>query len=84
MSAAFPERTEDIFEAHQCVALERYTAVMFHLGNAMEIAVKRVAKKMGVTGCRDEWQAYLSAMNKTIEAMPYNTPADKAGLPSPP
>lgn len=78
VSAAFTECTEDIFEAHQCVALERYTAGMFHVGRAMEIAVKRVAKKMRVTAHRDEWQAYLSEMNAKINKMPFKTAAQKA------
>lgn len=78
VSAAFPECTEDISEAFQCLALERYTASMFHLGNAMEVAVKRVAKKLRVRARRDEWQAYLSAINEKIAQMPFKTPSQKA------
>ena len=47
VSVAFPECSEDIFEAHQCMAFERYTAAMFHIGRAMETTVRKVAKKMG-------------------------------------
>jgi len=78
VAAAFAECAEDISEAHQCVALERYTASMFHIGRAMEIVVKIVAKKMGVKTHRDEWQTYLNAMNEKIRKMPFNTPSQKA------
>ena len=79
VSAAFPESGEDIAEAHQCIAMERYTASMFHLGRAMETAVKKVAKKMRVKPPRrDEWQAHLSAMNEKINKMPFKKPAQKS------
>jgi hypothetical protein len=78
VAAAFPECGEDIDEAHQCIAFERYTAAMFHVGRAMEIAVKRVAKKMQAKATRDEWQSYLTAMNTEIGKMPFKTPAQKA------
>ena len=78
VAKAFPECSEDIAESHECFAFARYTASMFHLGRAMEISVKRTAKKMGVTSRRDEWQAYLSAMQEHINKMPYGKPIDKA------
>lgn len=77
VSAAFPQCTEDIAEAHQCFALERHTASMFHLGRAMEIVVRIVAKKLRVRPHRDEWQAYLSVLNEKIQKMPFKTPAEK-------
>jgi HEPN domain-containing protein len=78
VAKAFPQCVEDIEEAHQCFALERYTASMFHLGRAMEIAVKAVARKMGAAiPSRDEWQKYLDAMNAVIKAMQWNTSALK-------
>jgi hypothetical protein len=77
VSAGFPQCTEDISEAHQCFAVERYTASMFHLGRAMEIVVKVVAKKLRVRPARDEWQAYLSALNEKIHKMPFKTAAQK-------
>ena len=77
VSAAFPSCTEDIAECHQCFALGRHTAAMFHLGRAMELVVKRLAKKMSLKVSRDEWQSYLNAMNQKIDKMPFQTPADK-------
>jgi hypothetical protein len=78
VNLAFPNCADDISEAHNCLSLGRYTASMFHLGRAMEIAVKAVAKKMGIKNKRDDWQSYLSAMNDAVNAMPFKTPKDKA------
>jgi len=77
VSGAFPQCTEDIFEAHQCFAVERYTASMFHLGMAMEVAVKIFAKRLRVRAHRDQWQAYLSALNEKIQKMPFGTAAQR-------
>lgn len=74
VSTAFPECVEDLEEAHQCFALARYTASMFHLGRAMESAVKLVAKKAGAKiPKKDNWQHYSDAINAAIKAMPFNT-----------
>ena len=78
VNLAFSHCIEDADEAHKCFAFARYTASMFHLGRAMEIAVKLTAKKMRVKAHRDEWQAYLTAMQEHINKMPFKTPKDKA------
>jgi HEPN domain-containing protein len=78
VSEAFPNTTEDISEAHECFAFGRYTAAMFHLGRAMESAVKRLAKKMQIRIKRDDWQSYLTAMNEKIAKMPFGSPREKA------
>src|SRR5262249_9790458 len=57
VSVAFPEISEDISEAHQCFAFGQYTATAFHVSRAMEIVVRRVARKMRAKATRDEWQA---------------------------
>jgi HEPN domain-containing protein len=77
VSLAFPGSVEDIAEAHQCFAFGRYTAGMFHLGRAMELAVRRLAKKMRI-GIKRDWQSYLTAMNEKIAKMPFKTPEQKA------
>ena len=78
VSTAFPACIEDIAEAHQSFALGRYTASMFHLGRAMELAVKAVARRMRIRIKRDDWQSYLTAMNDKISKMPFKTPQQKA------
>jgi hypothetical protein len=79
VSESFPDCSEDICESYECFAFGRYTAAMFHLGRAMEIAVKRLAKRMRVAKpARDEWQPYINAMNEKIKTMPFKTSANKA------
>jgi hypothetical protein len=77
-SEAFPQCTEDIAEAHQCLAFGRYTACVFHLGRAMESAVTRLAKRLKVRPARKEWQAYINAINDAINKMPFKTVNQKA------
>ena len=77
-SEAFPLCVEDISEAHQCFAFRRYTAAMFHLGRAMELAVRQLAKRMRAKVARDDWQSYINAMNHVINEMPFKKPREKA------
>jgi hypothetical protein len=76
---AFPDCSDDLAEAYQCFAFERYTASMFHLGRAMELATKKFGKKIrAVTPGRDEWQPWLTTINAVISAMPFKAPKEKA------
>jgi hypothetical protein len=74
----FPECSEDLIEAHECLQLDRYTACAFHMGRAMELAVKRVAKKLKAVPVKDQWQQYIDAMNVVIKKMPFKTAKEKA------
>ena len=47
-SALFPQATTDIYEGARCVALERYTAAVFHLMRAAEHALRYLAAEVGV------------------------------------
>lgn len=78
VAVAFPTCSEDIEEAHECFAFGRYTASMFHLGRAMEIAVAATAKRLRLNVGRKDWQNYLNAMNERVAKMPFKTPAQKA------
>jgi len=80
VSVAFPNVIEDVAEAHQCFAFGRYTAAVFHLGRAMELVVKRLAKKMRIAIKGDVWQSYTTAMNEKIAKMPCKSPKAKAKL----
>ena len=76
---AFPECVDDILEAHQCFAFDRYTSSIFHLGRAMEAATRKFAKKIKVkTPHRNDWQNWLTAINDHIKAMPFGAPKEKA------
>jgi hypothetical protein len=77
VAVAFSECSEDISEAHECLAFERYTACVFHAGRAMELATARLAKRMRVGKPDDDWQGFLKAINKAIDAMPYRTKQER-------
>jgi HEPN domain-containing protein len=77
---AFPNVIEDVAEAHQCFAFGRYTAAVFHSGRAMELVVKRLAKKIRIAIKREDWQSYVTAINEKIAKMPYRGPKAKAKL----
>ena len=58
-----PNLIEDIAEANNCFALERYTACVFHLMRVMERAVQKYANKLGISEaitCDEEWQRILN------------------------
>ena len=79
VTESFPDCSEDIGEAHQCFAFGQYTAAMFHLGRAMEIAVKKLAERIRTSKpARDEWQHYINALNEKIKEMPFETPQQRA------
>ena len=67
----FPMAGEEISEAAKCLALQRPTAVVFHLMRAMELAVQRMAETLGRDNCNEKvWGIILSDMHSAIEAMP--------------
>jgi len=48
VSALLPQATTDIYEAARCLALERYTAAVFHLMRAAEHALRYLGDALGV------------------------------------
>jgi hypothetical protein len=48
VSALFPQATTDIYEGARCLALERYTAAVFHLMRAAEHALRYLGDQLGV------------------------------------
>jgi HEPN domain-containing protein len=70
VEASFPLAMEDLREAAQCLAFERYTAAVFHLMRTMESSVRALASSVGVTQVDKEWGKLLSDISKAIEAMP--------------
>ena len=48
VSALFPQATTDIYEGVRCLALERYTAAVFHLMRAAEHALRYLAAEVGI------------------------------------
>lgn len=66
---AFPNAAEDIQEAGKCLALGRYTASVFHLMRALEIAVQRLAAHLQIVNVDRVWGHLLSDIARAVEAM---------------
>lgn len=72
---AFPDAVEDIEEAGKCFALQRFTASVFHLMRAMEIAVRLCADRIGATvvdkhGNFLKWGVIVANIGGKIDEMP--------------
>jgi hypothetical protein len=74
----FPAASNDIERAGNCLALGEPTACVMHLNRAMEIAVRRLAKKLHVTvNAKDNMGGVLGNMTEPIKQMPDKTEAQK-------
>ena len=68
----FPDMIEDLSEAGNCFALERYTACVFHLMRIMEKAVQKFADRIGLSMtsvCDKEWQVILNEMRGQLNSL---------------
>jgi hypothetical protein len=73
----------EMCEASKCLALGRYTACVFHLMRAMEVAVQVFGKKLGVNLVKLvpkakrvselSWDQILNELNPRLSALPQNT-----------
>jgi hypothetical protein len=74
----FPKAQSDIERAGNCLALGEPTACVLHLSRAMEIATRRLAKKLGVTlDAKDSWGMVLGKMTQPIKDLPDKTDSQK-------
>jgi hypothetical protein len=74
----FPAASNDIEWAGNCLALGQPTACVMHLNRAMEIAVRRLAKKLNVAvNAKDNMGSVLGNMIDPIKSMPDKTDAQK-------
>jgi hypothetical protein len=74
----FPTASDDIRHAGNCLALGEPTACILHLDRAMEIATRRLARKLHVTlDAKDSWGMVLGKMTEPIRQMPDNTVVQK-------
>lgn len=75
VSGSFSNTTEDIDEAGKCYALGRYTAAVFHLMRALEVALHALAGKTGATVTNKHgefltWGVLLANVGDKINQMP--------------
>lgn len=70
---AFPDSTPDIAEAGRCYALDRWTASVFHLMRALELALHKWARELGVDQFSaielENWKNILDAAEKKVKEL---------------
>lgn len=71
---------EDIAEASKCLALRRPTACVFHLMRALEVAVQRFGRRLGIKGdvSRLTWGQITSQLNEALKKLPDATNRQKS------
>jgi len=78
VSERFPGARMDLKEAGNCYALERPTACVFHLMRAMESAIQKLGKRLGVTITpQTTWRQITGQMDVKIRAMSDSTTRQK-------
>jgi hypothetical protein len=74
LGAKFKDAQADIKEAGNCLALSQGTACLFHLMRAMEVAVRRLSKRLNVTITpHTTWRQMTGLMDDQIRKKPENT-----------
>jgi hypothetical protein len=67
---ALPWASEDIDEAGRCLALECPTATMFHLGRAMDHAMRVVTEELRAPTDERRWNPLIAHIEHAVKAMP--------------
>lgn len=75
-----PEASADISEAAKCLALDRYTAAVFHFSRVLEHALNVFYKHVvgNAPMPNDTWGQKLKPIPDKIKAMPKSTESEKA------
>jgi hypothetical protein len=83
VATAFPDSTRELAEAGRCFALARWTACVFHLMRALEIALHRWAEQIGVNQFSaielENWKNIIDAADRKVrelEKMPKSAAKD--------
>ena len=63
---AFPSANEDIFEASMCLALDRGTACVMHLGRIVEVGLRAIAHALSLPK-RNDWGKHLDDIEKELD-----------------
>jgi len=74
----FNAALDDIVNAGNCLAVQQPTACVFHLMRAMEVAVRKLSKRLNITITpQTTWRQMTNEMDTKIRAMPANTDAQR-------
>ena len=77
--AKFSALTFDIDEAEKCIALNRYTAAVFHLMRVVEAGVQELGNRLGVKNpAEKQWGDISNEIKQQIDKLPDANPMDKA------
>jgi hypothetical protein len=63
----FPSASEDIYEAHKCLALGRSTACVMHLMRVSEVGLKALATALSV-GHQTDWGGYIREIEREMDS----------------
>jgi hypothetical protein len=63
----FPSAIDDVIEAGNCLALDRYTASVFHLLRIMEAGLRVLGKELGIPYA-PSWESYLRQISTLVES----------------
>jgi hypothetical protein len=82
IEATFPESIFDLHEAADCIGLSRFTASVFHLMRAMEIAIARVGGHLGATVVNADgkglpWGVLVANIKARVDQMPAGSEKDE-------
>lgn len=70
----FPKAVGDLNEAGKCLAVGQSTACVFHLSRAMEVAVRRLGKRLNIKITPQiTWRVITGAMHDKIKEKPEKT-----------
>lgn len=65
---AFPSARDDLEEAAKCIALNRWTAAVFHMMRAVELILRLLAKRYTVND-QNNWNNVLNELIKKLSAV---------------
>lgn len=75
----FPSILADVEEASKCLALERYTASVFHLMKVLEVGLYSMATDLNITNIQVNWQNVIEQIDSAIKDFEKNRP-DKSDI----
>jgi hypothetical protein len=78
MATKFEDAAADIESAGKCLAVGQGTACVFHLMRAMEVAVRKLGRRLNVTiRPNTTWRGITGKMDVKIKSMPESTDGQK-------
>lgn len=69
VAAAFPSAIYDISESGICLALARGSGCVFHLMRVLEVGLRALGNKFGISLAHTDWGPALNEIEKKIRAM---------------